>query len=228
MTCTLSGWPRYFYPRPPRGGRHLANAGSQASAKFLSTPSARRATNPRDFLEDFCIISIHALREEGDLACLALLGKAGYFYPRPPRGGRPVAPQTFLFARKNFYPRPPRGGRPSAASASTSAYCISIHALREEGDFELVSTSLVEIISIHALREEGDCFSKHGFSSLFDFYPRPPRGGRPLAVKNSCVHEAISIHALREEGDGTFNLVHAAERSYFYPRPPRGGRLFQA
>ena len=34
-----------------------------------------------------------------------------------------------------------------------------------------------------------------------DFYPRPPRGGRPLAVKNSCVHEAISIHALREEGD---------------------------
>ena len=39
---------------------------------------------------------------------------------------------------------------------------------------------LIANISIHALREEGDSdFSKHGFSSLFDFYPRPPRGGRP-------------------------------------------------
>ena len=40
---------------------------------FLSTPSARRAT---DFARAFCLsksISIHALREEGDTAAAAML-----------------------------------------------------------------------------------------------------------------------------------------------------------
>ena len=34
-------------------------------------------------------ISIHALREEGDMEAMAWLIFRGYFYPRPPRGGRP-------------------------------------------------------------------------------------------------------------------------------------------
>ena len=33
---------------------------------------------------------------------------------------------------------------------------ISIHALREEGDFDFILNCVVKIISIHALREEGD------------------------------------------------------------------------
>ena len=33
-------------------------------------------------------ISIHALREEGDVAVDATLGHELNFYPRPPRGGR--------------------------------------------------------------------------------------------------------------------------------------------
>ena len=37
---------------------------------------------------------------------------------------------------------------------------ISIHALREEGDFYFVLDVIVQIISIHALREEGDLSSK--------------------------------------------------------------------
>ena len=35
--------------------------------KFLSTPSARRATCPYKHPGSVCAISIHALREEGDL-----------------------------------------------------------------------------------------------------------------------------------------------------------------
>ena len=79
----------YFYPRPPRGGRllrldqtidqqaisihALREEGDQNSTTkpvclkiFLSTPSARRAT--QDFTEapQTLAISIHALREEGD------------------------------------------------------------------------------------------------------------------------------------------------------------------
>ncbi len=33
-----------FYPRPPRGGRHVIKGLLAMSGKFLSTPSARRAT----------------------------------------------------------------------------------------------------------------------------------------------------------------------------------------
>ena len=35
--------------------------------KFLSTPSARRATCPYKHPGSVCAISIHALREEGDI-----------------------------------------------------------------------------------------------------------------------------------------------------------------
>ena len=41
-----------------------------------------------------------------------------------------------------------------------------------------------------------------GFSdSMYYFYPRPPRGGRPVYKPAGSVAFAISIHALREEGD---------------------------
>ena len=36
---------------------------------------------------------------------------------------------------------------------------------------------------------------------LYNFYPRPPRGGRPGEVSSLCKRHGISIHALREEGD---------------------------
>ena len=56
---------------------------------------------------------------------------------------------------------------------------ISIHALREEGDYNALVRRLDDLeISIHALREEGD-------------YRLPAIPHRQL----------ISIHALREEGD---------------------------
>ena len=56
-------------------------------------------------------------------------------------------------------------------------------------------------ISIHALREEGDIERICVHSSESDFYPRPPRGGRPSASGDIGCRLQISIHALREEGD---------------------------
>ena len=57
-----------FYPRPPRGGRLSSMARILRMLLFLSTPSARRATVEaiKDVFE--LVISIHALREEGDEA----------------------------------------------------------------------------------------------------------------------------------------------------------------
>ena len=114
-----------FYPRPPRGGRLLTSKDDPEKFQFLSTPSARRATSISRFsLLDFVIsihalreegdahrqalhrpahpISIHALREEGDRYYDGRVRRSEYFYPRPPRGGRPKivepldAPDKFL------------------------------------------------------------------------------------------------------------------------------------
>ena len=56
-----------FYPRPPRGGRLSDVQSVQHAQEFLSTPSARRATAVSAVLAHFITISIHALREEGDV-----------------------------------------------------------------------------------------------------------------------------------------------------------------
>ena len=59
------------------------------------------------------------------------------------------------------------------------------------------------MISIHALREEGDTELSEIPQAAYNFYPRPPRGGRPDAVEAKVKAQQISIHALREEGDLT-------------------------
>ena len=60
----------YFYPRPPRGGRLDSDFRSLWDKLFLSTPSARRATSRGRTTMGKLLISIHALREEGDVTTL--------------------------------------------------------------------------------------------------------------------------------------------------------------
>ena len=150
--------PADFYPRPPRGGRPFNKrmrdevgkflstpSARRATAKgtkaqlvglFLSTPSARRATYYSLFSYNDKNISIHALREEGD--------------KKTRQRSR---------AKSNFYPRPPRGGRHP----------------------RLLPVLPCPVISIHALREEGDTSTLWSSSCSRYFYPRPPRGGRQSA-----------------------------------------------
>ena len=81
--------PQYFYPRPPRGGR-------LCSALLMDAAE---------------VISIHALREEGDQGNTAALSVTTIFLSTPS-------------ARRATADAPlPDGGQD-----------ISIHALREEGD----------------------------------------------------------------------------------------------
>ena len=80
------------------------------------------------------IISIHALREEGDVPASSSLIAYTYFYPRPPRGGRPGGLRGAGHRLADFYPRPPRGGRLVDMEILGLPLEISIHALREEGD----------------------------------------------------------------------------------------------
>ena len=217
----------YFYPRPPRGGRRHASLTGNGHEP----------------------ISIHALREEGDYFFYFVKRFLENFYPRPPRGGRllrraSIDPtiaisihalreegdgpsQSFRPVCRYFYPRPPRGGRHvSSVTGKHRVLFLSTPSARRATASAATGEESVEI-SIHALREEGD--SRHSLYRLFGsyFYPRPPRGGRPLTVRKETVMTSISIHALREEGD-TKALLHRLRGGDFYPRPPRGGRRHYA
>ena len=154
-------WParlcwRYFYPRPPRGGRRPSAARRQTDPQFLSTPSARRATC-LDLRQGWNqAISIHALREEGDSTHDRHKQYDAYFYPRPPRGGRLV----------------------DVGSQAVSTH-ISIHALREEGDAAVARADTMDnlFLSTPSARRA----TWHRTSPVYsasNFYPRPPRGGR--------------------------------------------------
>ena len=168
--------------------------------QFLSTPSARRATFVNHEKHIVFVISIHALREEGDQSCTLNLPCHENFYPRPPRGGRPVNP-VLCTSRQNFYPRPPRGGRLVLPCTGGPVQDISIHALREEGDYEAQNQCRPRTDFYPRPPRGGRPRSRFWTTRSRYFYPRPPRGGRPQSSCAASVRGQISIHALREEGD---------------------------
>ena len=208
----------HFYPRPPRGGRHTSLAHSPILLKFLSTPSARRATRLR----------------------LALPLLFLYFYPRPPRGGRHAAWfRMFVLGAISIHALREEGDATFCGKPVESV--ISIHALREEGDLLLSADSAVLMyfyprpprggrrfwlvigchlltISIHALREEGDNGGNADLGSNIVFLSTPSARRATIGdVLELCV-VGISIHALREEGD-LIRLQRAALQKRFLSTP---------
>ena len=168
---------------------------------FLSTPSARRATGPRMGSRSVCGISIHALREEGDVLHVLDALPVSDFYPRPPRGGRPYFLVIFK-PGKEFLSTPSarRATGRHGSRAPLKPEFLSTPSARR-ATCPLQPFNMQSPISIHALREEGDA-DRHGDGRrAADFYPRPPRGGRLMAPDGVLSAAEISIHALREEGD---------------------------
>ena len=128
---------RNFYPRPPRGGRPRVRGNLCVNIKFLSTPSARRATcagrAPDPRLSGYVPISIHALREEGDIKIFT----ASSHYKISIHALREEGDHRY-FARNddgNGFLSTPSARRATLHNwVKCSNECISIHALREEGD----------------------------------------------------------------------------------------------
>ena len=170
---------RYFYPRPPRGGRRWYHAGQLPCGYFYPRPP--RGGRPLRLILGVSgqHISIHALREEGDGETTSCCPASSYFYPRPPRGGRQDRVQFGNVTGMDFYPRPPRGGRQLSRTGSFGMTKISIHALREEGDSTLwlLEPFFTEFLSTPSARR-----ATPGYTNFVTFLD-------------------ISIHALREEGD---------------------------
>ena len=165
--------------------------------EFLSTPSARRAT----------------IRYCRNSRCTP------YFYPRPPRGGRPVFVSTDGTAHPDFYPRPPRGGRPIHAD----------HVLNQMQDFyprpprggrlrRDADRDGQQVISIHALREEGDPIIMFSFRGVVEFLSTPSARRATTDTGLNLTHDVISIHALREEGD-IGDTVHPTDAGAFLSTP---------
>ena len=110
----------------------------------------------------------------------------------------------FLSSHTNpryFNPRAPRGARPEGCQSQDYSRGISIHALREERDFQVMVVSTGTVISIHALREERDRSSRANFSVLGGFQSTRSARSATYHVRLLVHHQRISIHALREERD---------------------------
>ena len=148
-------------------------------------------------------ISIHALREEGDLLIVYALTRGRYFYPRPPRGGRLGWTKSYcsmiLFLST---PSARRATRNQIQQGFCATQFLSTPSARRATEPDAAGL-LRNAISIHALREEGDGTRCSRASAQRNFYPRPPRGGRHFCLRGGYHEKEISIHALREEGDVT-------------------------
>ena len=88
-------------------------------------------------------------------------------------------PAVFKAFSKDFLSTPSARRATGDVDRVEATIDISIHALREEGDDLLAVDTSKYKISIHALREEGDRASSWAITTPSNFYPRPPRGGRP-------------------------------------------------
>ena len=213
----------YFYPRPPRGGRRGQGRINGIVKAFLSTPSARRATIQAVNMGLSAMISIHALREEGDRFGAVLLNQQFDFYPRPPRGGRRSCLRTLWQSWKNFYPRPPRGGRLRNSWKRYSCSIISIHALREEGDILLFIKTFPDDNFYPRPPRGGRRVMAFSRGAMQYFYPRPPRGGRQFSFDFiSTLSVFLSTPSARRATIAHWQIL--SGKYDFYPRPPRGGR----
>ena len=105
MTVDSNGTTAKFLPTPSVRRATLFVKWRNVPDRFLPTPSARRATDVAYRHPLHADISTHALREEGDQSDIVSTRLRCYFYPRPPRGGRPVA-DLFEGISQQFLPTP--------------------------------------------------------------------------------------------------------------------------
>ena len=183
-------------------GDALCHRWTLCAQKFLSTPSGWRATRSINSLLSVRVISIHALRVEGDIKRCAYCNKQYIsIHALRVEGDRQSAAAKRW--KPYFYPRPPGGGRLCWMQIKLEDARISIHALRVEGDL-----------------------LRYGPPTRMpaNFYPRPPGGGRPCSRRWDCLQ--MPYFYPRPPGGGRHCALAPLGMSAndFYPRPPGGGR----
>ena len=166
------------------------------------------------------------------------------FNPRPPRGGRradrngtinDVTFQSTSPARgttcndtrprlpgNHFNPRPPRGGRRDNLDCGSKLFLFQSTSPARGTTHSGVVVFYRHKISIHVPREGDDHPAGSQCSSLQDFNPRPPRGGRRAVDDDPEQPLDISIHVPREGDDAPPSLLASASRIFQSTSPARG------
>ena len=103
---------RHFNPRPPWGGRRSGYLGTKRLCLFQSTPSVGRATLPPPLL----LVRLTAFQSTPSVGRATEQGEEGSAPPmisiHALRGEGDGDRVDEIIANKNFNPRPPWGGRP--------------------------------------------------------------------------------------------------------------------
>ena len=106
----IEDW-KHFYPRPPRGGRLPSILCCSTNSYFYPRPPR----GGRPLFSSFCalifLISIHALREEGDTVMRIAVCWDTAFLSTPSARRATIRKPSIVHSHVYFYPRPPRGGR---------------------------------------------------------------------------------------------------------------------
>ena len=156
MLWALASATRFLSTPSARRATSPAAASASMTRSFLSTPSARRATRVESFQLDSIAISIHALREEGDICHEATVRTSSAFLSTPSaRRATRQHPDTSF--RMLFL------STPSARRATAGARCLSCP------DDRFLSTPSARRTTFFWGRDA---------LTITNFYPRPPRGGR--------------------------------------------------
>ena len=231
---------------PARGATAKRTPNTVSAIQFLSTLPARGATDAWSKIHKQGLISIHAPREGSDNNFATSSFPIWYFYPRSPRGERPIGWGRFVTS-SDFYPRSPRGERLLYRHYIGFQTFISIHAPREGSDLfelafgdqcaEFLSTLPARgatagqqvaiyqfVISIHAPREGSDRPCRGLVLRAREISIHAPREGsdRTVFLSGSLMHTFLSTLPAR---GATFTIYPISDwEKNFYPRSPRGER----
>ena len=157
-----------FYPRPPRGGRLIYQATTEDDRKFLSTPSARRATWTATLRRSFTKFLSTPSARRATVFVSPESSPGRNFYPRPPRGGR-RSPTVFGWGVFLFLSTPSARRATVFFQTHSWFFRISIHALREEGDVAADAELYVaeKFLSTPSARRATACLAYFSRANLF-------------------------------------------------------------
>ena len=193
----------YFYPRPPRGGRRSADgARARKQFKFLSTSPAWGTTVHLHGFSGGINISIHVPRVGDDFPFRLFSGQALVISIHVPRVGDDGLQGLGHGLHGLFLSTSPAWG--------TTPDCTEI--ARNIAKFLSTSPAWGTTAAM-----------PRAVSTLQNFYPRPPRGGRRTRVQD-CARTCTFLSTSPAWGTTVRPTHGPGSNVHFYPRPPRGGR----
>ena len=212
-----------FYPRPPRGGRLVVpHAGRQNCIISIHVPREGDDQQPH-VGGDQGDISIHVPREGDDTARGRRHSAARQFLSTSPARGTTRRHAAARACGRYFYPRPPRGGRPGAVYDQYVQGTISIHVPREGDDVRkfIMDAEAQIFLSTSPARGTTRRLPEKTPTVVISIHvPREGDDRRQLCHTSSPLK--ISIHVPREGDDCSRTPTPKSSKLFLSTSPARG------